>query len=128
VIGRADGHAVMPGKSTVTVLQVYGWGWGRYGNLGDGHNEDRSVPAARAGLLRLFIATVSMQTLSGISNSCTLAVCFCRLLPTPVVGLDGVTVVKVGCGWRHSVAVSDAGRLYTFGWSKYGQLGHGDNA
>jgi alpha-tubulin suppressor-like RCC1 family protein len=54
--------------------------------------------------------------------------CLCRLLPTPVVGLDGVTVVKVGCGWRHSVAVSNAGRLYTFGWSKYGQLGHGDNS
>jgi alpha-tubulin suppressor-like RCC1 family protein len=32
----------------------------------------------------------------------------------------------VACGWRHSVAVSSSGGLYTYGWSKYGQLGHGD--
>jgi len=25
------------------------------------------------------------------------------------------------------VVVSDKGQMYTFGWSKYGQLGHGDN-
>ena len=30
------------------------------------------------------------------------------------------------CGWRHSVCVTEAGEVYTFGWSKYGQLGHGD--
>lgn len=32
----------------------------------------------------------------------------------------------VACGWRHTIAVADSGNLYTFGWSKYGQLGHGD--
>lgn len=32
----------------------------------------------------------------------------------------------VTCGWRHTIAVADSGNLYTFGWSKYGQLGHGD--
>ena len=32
----------------------------------------------------------------------------------------------VACGWRHTLAVADSGNLYTFGWSKYGQLGHGD--
>jgi alpha-tubulin suppressor-like RCC1 family protein len=35
--------------------------------------------------------------------------------------------VKVACGWRHSAAISEKGTLYTCGWSKYGQLGHGDN-
>lgn len=69
--------------------EVYAWGWGRYGNLGDGERHDRHTPTA-------------------------------------VLGLDGVHVAKVACGWRHSAAVSDNGRLYTFGWSKYGQLGHGD--
>jgi len=33
----------------------------------------------------------------------------------------------VACGWRHTIAISDSGSLYTYGWSKYGQLGHGDN-
>ncbi|KAF5831565.1 regulator of chromosome condensation 1/beta-lactamase-inhibitor protein II [Dunaliella salina] len=69
--------------------EVFAWGWGRYGNLGDGCLEDRYVP-------------------------------------TKVKGLDGLRITKVACGWRHSVVVSDQGQLYTFGWSKYGQLGHGD--
>lgn len=32
----------------------------------------------------------------------------------------------VACGWRHTICVSSSGSLYTYGWSKYGQLGHGD--
>ncbi len=43
-----------------------------------------------------------------------------------VHGLDGIKVVAVACGWRHSIVVDEAGIVYTFGWCKYGQLGHGD--
>lgn len=32
----------------------------------------------------------------------------------------------VACGWRHTISVSSSGGLYTYGWSKYGQLGHGN--
>ena len=39
---------------------------------------------------------------------------------------QGEKMVLVACGWRHSVTVSSSGALYTYGWSKYGQLGHGD--
>ncbi|MCD7465236.1 Ultraviolet-B receptor uvr8 [Datura stramonium] len=35
-------------------------------------------------------------------------------------------MVMVACGWRHTICVSSSGALYTYGWSKYGQLGHGD--
>ena len=35
-------------------------------------------------------------------------------------------MVMVACGWRHTISVSYSGGLYTYGWSKYGQLGHGD--
>ena len=41
-------------------------------------------------------------------------------------GLEGVTARAVACGWRHSMVVDDSGKLYSCGWSKYGQLGHGD--
>ena len=51
-----------------------------------------------------------------------------RWLPKKVAELDGIRVVRVACGWRHSVVVDDIGHIYTFGWSKYGQLGHGDLA
>ncbi|KAJ4838177.1 Ultraviolet-B receptor uvr8 [Turnera subulata] len=69
--------------------ELYGWGWGRYGNLGLGDRND-------------------------------------RLVPEKVSFTHGEKMVIVACGWRHTIAVSSAGGLYTYGWSKYGQLGHGD--
>lgn len=68
---------------------LYGWGWGRYGNLGLGDRKD-------------------------------------RLVPEKVTAVDGQKQVLVACGWRHTITVSSSGSLYTYGWSKYGQLGHGD--
>uniref|UniRef100_A0A5B7BRW3 Putative ultraviolet-B receptor UVR8 n=1 Tax=Davidia involucrata TaxID=16924 RepID=A0A5B7BRW3_DAVIN len=69
--------------------ELYGWGWGRYGNLGLGDRDD-------------------------------------RLVPQKVSNVDGEKMVMVACGWRHTISVSSSGGLYTYGWSKYGQLGHGD--
>lgn len=40
--------------------------------------------------------------------------------------LQAEKMVLVACGWRHTISVSSSGSLYTYGWSKYGQLGHGD--
>lgn len=71
--------------------ELYGWGWGRYGNLGLGDRNDRLVPE--------------------------------KVSP---LHLNGEAMVVVACGWRHSISVSASGALYTFGWSKYGQLGHGN--
>ncbi|AET04805.2 chromosome condensation regulator RCC1 repeat protein [Medicago truncatula] len=67
---------------------LYGWGWGRYGNLGLGDTNDRLIPEK--------------------------------------VNIDGDKIVMVSCGWRHTISISSSGGLYTHGWSKYGQLGHGD--
>uniref|UniRef100_A0A2P2M5Y6 UV resistance locus 8 protein n=1 Tax=Rhizophora mucronata TaxID=61149 RepID=A0A2P2M5Y6_RHIMU len=69
--------------------ELYGWGWGRYGNLGLGDRNDRLVPER-----------VSLT--------------------------HEEKMVMVACGWRHTISVSSSGGLYTYGWSKYGQLGHGD--
>ncbi|KAF5457888.1 hypothetical protein F2P56_021962 [Juglans regia] len=69
--------------------ELYGWGWGRYGNLGLGDRSD-------------------------------------RLVPEKVSAIDGEKMIMVACGWRHTISVSSSGGLYTYGWSKYGQLGHGD--
>ncbi|KAL0343235.1 UNVERIFIED_CONTAM: Ultraviolet-B receptor UVR8 [Sesamum angustifolium] len=69
--------------------ELYGWGWGRYGNLGLGDRDD-------------------------------------RLVPGKVSTIQGEKMVLVACGWRHTISVSSSGSLYTYGWSKYGQLGHGD--
>lgn len=71
--------------------ELYGWGWGRYGNLGLGDRNDRLVPEK-----------------------------------VSLVKLQGDKMIMVACGWRHTISVSSSGGLYTYGWSKYGQLGHGD--
>ncbi|KAK2656331.1 hypothetical protein Ddye_009383 [Dipteronia dyeriana] len=81
-------------EHTVAVTEdgdIYGWGWGRYGNLGLGDRNDRLVPEK--------VDTVNLQ---------------------------GEKMVMVACGWRHTISVSSSGGLYTYGWSKYGQLGLGD--
>lgn len=52
--------------------------------------------------------------------------CDCDVSWVQVLGLEGVKVTSVACGWRHSIAADETGVVYTFGWSKYGQLGHGD--
>ncbi|KAH7671086.1 Regulator of chromosome condensation 1/beta-lactamase-inhibitor protein II [Dioscorea alata] len=69
--------------------ELYGWGWGQYGNLGLGDRND-------------------------------------RLIPEKVSSVGERKMVLVACGWRHTITVSSSGGLYTYGWSKYGQLGHGD--
>ncbi|RDX59031.1 Ultraviolet-B receptor UVR8, partial [Mucuna pruriens] len=69
--------------------ELYGWGWGRYGNLGLGDRNDRWIPEK-------------------------------------VSSVDCDKMVMVACGWRHTISVSSSGGLYTYGWSKYGQLGHGN--
>lgn len=43
-----------------------------------------------------------------------------------MLGIEDVKIVSVACGWRHSIATDAEGVVYTFGWCKYGQLGHGD--
>ncbi|KAH7476858.1 Ultraviolet-B receptor UVR8 [Phytophthora ramorum] len=54
--------------------------------------------------------------------------CDRRLKPTLVQALEDVReeIVKVACGWDHSLAVSSSGRVYTWGSGTNGKLGHGD--
>lgn len=90
VAGGAEHSVIATDKG-----EVYAWGWGRYGNLGDGDRQDRHAPAA--------VNSASIDSSSAGS------------------------VTSVACGWRHSAAVTSDGRVFTFGWSKYGQLGLGDH-
>jgi len=50
------------------------------------------------------------------------------IAPKPVEGewFGGETVVFVAASGNHTAAVTAGGRLYTWGWNYYGQLGHGD--
>ncbi|XP_053514981.1 RCC1 domain-containing protein 1 isoform X4 [Artibeus jamaicensis] len=48
--------------------------------------------------------------------------------PRLLEALQGLPMAEVAAGGWHSVCVSGAGELYTWGWGKYGQLGHGDTS
>lgn len=43
-----------------------------------------------------------------------------------VEGLDGLKFTEVTCGKHHSAALTDDGKVYTWGAGKEGALGHGD--
>ncbi|GMF15482.1 unnamed protein product [Phytophthora lilii] len=46
--------------------------------------------------------------------------------PKQLGGLLGEEVVAVSCGSRHTMALTAAGAVYSWGWGSMGQLGHGD--
>lgn len=50
-----------------------------------------------------------------------------KLIPTKIKSLEGKKVSLVAGGWRHSLACTDSGTLYSWGWNKFGQLGLGHN-
>lgn len=46
-------------------------------------------------------------------------------VPRCIAALSAVRVVSVAAGGAHSLAVSEGGALWSWGWGRYGQLGHG---
>lgn len=45
--------------------------------------------------------------------------------PMLVESLSNELLVSVSAGQYHSLAISSNGKLWTWGWGVYGQLGHG---
>ncbi|KAK3573583.1 hypothetical protein QTP86_028178 [Hemibagrus guttatus] len=49
----------------------------------------------------------------------------CMRVPRTIKSLSDVHVVQVSCGYRHSLALSRRGHVYSWGQNRYGQLGLG---
>merc|ERR1719471_1999532 len=47
--------------------------------------------------------------------------------PTKVRGMYGEKIIQVAAGQFHAAALTDEGKVYTWGFNKDGQLGHHDN-
>ncbi|XP_053128422.1 RCC1 domain-containing protein 1 isoform X3 [Hemicordylus capensis] len=94
--------AVAESRATTTTSTAAGRGAPEPGVAGDAAPE--SLPAAAG-------AFIAIQA-------------FPALLDMPHMA----EVSKVSCGSRHTAALTRAGHLYTWGWGKYGQLGHRDSA
>ncbi|XP_023763790.1 ultraviolet-B receptor UVR8 isoform X1 [Lactuca sativa] len=118
------------------------FGWGLYGQCGKGSTDDELTPSCVSSLLGISIDSVAAglwhticissdgdvyafggnqfgQLGTGTDQAETLP----RLLDAPSLENEHARVVS--CGARHSAVVTD-GKVFCWGWNKYGQLGVGD--
>eukprot|EP01006_Ploeotia_vitrea_P053298 TRINITY_DN67774_c11_g2_i1.p1 TRINITY_DN67774_c11_g2~~TRINITY_DN67774_c11_g2_i1.p1 ORF type:complete len:661 (+),score=358.36 TRINITY_DN67774_c11_g2_i1:110-2092(+) len=137
VVDCGDHHsaAVVDGR-------LFTWGQGSWGRLGLGdqsnHNAPKPVdieqPVANVscGAYHTLVLTTDGQVFaSGWSKNGRLGIdgteqSVCT--PVRVEALDGVKVVDVKAGHGFSLALSDAGAVYSWGAGLFGALGHGDEA
>ncbi|KAL0686293.1 hypothetical protein Bca4012_053141 [Brassica carinata] len=99
---------------------LYGWGWGRYGNFGLGHGdlEDHLVPHKLEALGNSVISQISggwRHTMALTSDG-------------KLYGWGwNKKVVQVSCGWRHTLAVTERNNVFAWGRGTNGQLGIGES-
>ena len=51
-----------------------------------------------------------------------------QLSPCRVSALNNIVIIKVVCGYAHTLALTDEGHLYAWGANSYGQLGTGNKS
>ncbi|WRX11569.1 Regulator of chromosome condensation [Theobroma cacao] len=119
------------------------FGWGLYGQCGQGSTDDELSPTCVSSLLGITIEAVAAglwhtvcisadgdvyafggnqfgQLGTGGDQAETLP----RLLDAP--SLENTHAKVVSCGARHSAVITEDGKVFCWGWNKYGQLGLGD--
>ncbi|KAJ7960162.1 Ultraviolet-B receptor UVR8 [Quillaja saponaria] len=119
------------------------FGWGLYGQCGQGSQDDELSPTHVSSLSGIQIEGVAaglwhtvctsadgdVYTFGGnqfgqLGTGADQAETLPRLLESP--SLDNVHVKSVSCGARHTAVVTEDGNVFCWGWNKYGQLGLGD--
>lgn len=128
--------------------EVFAWGQNNCGQIGSGTTTNQSTPkkiiythaSKFPSALAVKVAcgqTSTMMVLDsgelfgwgyngngqlGIGNNIN------QLSPCRVSALSGLVIVKVVCGYAHTLALSDEGLLYAWGANSYGQLGIGNKS
>ncbi|XP_054784175.1 ultraviolet-B receptor UVR8-like isoform X2 [Prosopis cineraria] len=120
------------------------FGWGLYGQCGQGSTADQLRPTcvpsllgtrvekAAAGLWHTLCVTVDGHLYSfGGNQFGQLGTGSDHLEASPRL-LDASCLENkhssvISCGARHSAVLTDDGQFFTWGWNKYGQLGLGDS-
>jgi alpha-tubulin suppressor-like RCC1 family protein len=129
--GGGDGYALR-GDGT-----VWAWGYGTYGELGNGSTNDSAVPVQVSGLTNVTaiaggaggngyalrsdgtLWAWGYGTYGGLGNGSTND----TAIPVHVSGLTNVTAVAGGLGTGY--AVRGDGTVWAWGWGYNGQLGNG---
>jgi alpha-tubulin suppressor-like RCC1 family protein len=121
---------------------VYTWGDNFSGQLGNGTNNASNVPVAVTGLSGKTITAVAGGGVHSIALAPDGTVYtwgenyFGQLgngtntysnVPVAVTGLSGKTITAIAGGGLHSIALASDGKVYTWGYNVFGQLGNGTN-
>ncbi|KAK7302042.1 hypothetical protein RJT34_12921 [Clitoria ternatea] len=124
--------------------EVFCWGQGKWGRLGQKIDMDNSSPKIVDSLNGVLVKQVAC----GEYHTCALSdsgevytwgndVCCADVvsggriksqwIPQKLSGpLDGISISNVACGEWHTAIVSSCGRLFTYGDGTFGVLGHGN--
>lgn len=141
-------NVALGGKHAALVTkqgEVFCWGQGKWGRLGQRIDMDISSPKlvdSLSGIHVKHVACGEYHTCAltdsgevytwGSDVSCSDFVDEGRIrsqwIPHKLSGpLDGISISSIACGEWHTAIVSGCGRLYTYGDGTFGVLGHGDH-
>ncbi|XP_039628974.1 RCC1 domain-containing protein 1-like isoform X2 [Polypterus senegalus] len=103
---------------------MYTWGWNESGQLGLPSRclqicDNQSDSEGEADMTDIERTEGSMHEDDSLAILISIQA-FPALLDVP----GDIEFIKMSCGSRHTAAVTCDGDLYTWGWGKYGQLGH----
>ncbi|XP_061996201.1 ultraviolet-B receptor UVR8-like [Rosa rugosa] len=119
------------------------FGWGLYGQCGQGSTDDELTPICVSSLLGIRIESVAAglwhtvcisadgdvyafggNQFGQLGTGADQAETIPRLLDAPI--LENANAKIVSCGARHSCIITEDAKVFGWGWNKYGQLGLGD--
>ncbi|XP_050250595.1 ultraviolet-B receptor UVR8 isoform X3 [Quercus robur] len=119
------------------------FGWGMYGQCGQGSTDDELSPTCVSSLLGIRIEGVAAglwhtvcisadgdvyafggNQFGQLGTGADQAETIPRLLEAP--SLENLHAKIVSCGARHSALITEDAKVFCWGWNKYGQLGLGD--
>jgi alpha-tubulin suppressor-like RCC1 family protein len=123
--------------------KVYCWGHNKYGILGNGENDSKYY---RPQLNEYLINKKIIDICCGAYHSLVLTNSGevyawgwnnrgqigngrsggneCQLIPIKLNGFNDEKVIQISCGSSHSMALTESGRVFSWGYNGFGQLGH----
>jgi alpha-tubulin suppressor-like RCC1 family protein len=148
IVGRTSGRQKGRGRATGQNRGTYvsSWGAGYHGQLGRKFQRNKKKYSAVPLKIDQSLAVVARQVTCGGLHTALVTEHGAvytwgdgrkgqlghpnepslKQVPRVVEALSSVHVVQVACGASHTVCLTDSGVMYSWGWSKFGQTGHGD--